>query len=335
MRTPKAFLVLTCLLSWPVWVVSGVLPRAGAGAYDARWLVAQIGVFGPTIAALIVSGAASRELRRNSLRLLPVVLVPLVVPGMLIAAASPDRVADLPFVPAVATVVVGLLVTFLLSPLNRRFYGLTSGEAQSSPGGLWMLLAATALPALFLLAWLVTGIGGAGSEVAALGGGPARSLWVLVVLLAHNLLLGGALGEEIGWRGYLLPRLMQRMSPAAASVVVGVVWGAWHLPIDVYAGQESIGIPGLWAVLARIVFAIPLSVLFTWFYLHSKGSILVALLLHASIDVMGDLGLSNFNVAMIGFFVIIGACAWALATFSQAFRQNPTAESQRIDNQTK
>src|SRR5512135_2757038 len=89
-----AFLVLACVLSWPVWLVSGVLSRAGPGAYDARWLVAQIGVMGPSLGALLVSGCLSRELRRNSLRLLPFVLGPLVVPGMLVARASPVRVSQ-------------------------------------------------------------------------------------------------------------------------------------------------------------------------------------------------------------------------------------------------
>ena len=68
------FLVLLGLLSWPIWVASGVLPRAGAGAYDWRWLFAQIGVFGPSLAALIVSGALCKKLRRNNLRILTVLL---------------------------------------------------------------------------------------------------------------------------------------------------------------------------------------------------------------------------------------------------------------------
>jgi hypothetical protein len=76
------FLVLLCVWSWPIWFLSGVLPRAGTGVYDFRWLVAQIGVFGPSLAALIVSAIFRPESRRRSLRTIPILLVPLVVPGV-------------------------------------------------------------------------------------------------------------------------------------------------------------------------------------------------------------------------------------------------------------
>lgn len=49
------FLTLAFSWSWSIWIVSGVLPRAGTGAYDFRWLVAQVGVFGPSLAALVVT----------------------------------------------------------------------------------------------------------------------------------------------------------------------------------------------------------------------------------------------------------------------------------------
>ena len=106
-RSLWSFLVILCLLSWPIWVVSGVLPRGGAGAYDWRWLFAQIGVFGPSVAALIVSGVIRNELRRNNLRILPVLLLPLAVPGVLVAAASPSKIAGLPLLPVIATLIVG------------------------------------------------------------------------------------------------------------------------------------------------------------------------------------------------------------------------------------
>ena len=104
------FLILLFLLSWPFWVISGVLPRGGTGAYDFRWLFAQIGVFGPSLAALIVSGTGQRELRQNSMRMLPFLLAPLVVPGVLIALASPSHVSEFTLLPSIATVFVATLI---------------------------------------------------------------------------------------------------------------------------------------------------------------------------------------------------------------------------------
>jgi membrane protease YdiL (CAAX protease family) len=264
------FLALLCLLSWPVWVASGVLPRGGTGAYDFRWLVAQIGVFGPSVAALIVAGARGRELLRNSLRILPVLLLPLAVPGILIAAASPSKIAELPLLPSIASVITGALIILFFSHLNRGLLSPGTGKSQEKPDGKWVLLSVVFLPGLFLIAWLLVNSPGAGWEISAMKGGVLGSTWIILVCFAHNLLLGGSLGEEIGWRGFLLPELLRRMNPLAASLVLGVVWGLWHLPIDLYAGFAVKG-PG--AILTRIIYSIPLAVLFTWFYLHSKGSL--------------------------------------------------------------
>ena len=313
-----SFLVLACVLSWPIWLASGVLSRGGSGPYDLRWLVAQIGVFGPTFAALIVSGTAAGELRRNSLRAIPIVLAPLVVPGLLIAQAAPAKVAQLPPLPSVAAVIVAAVVVAFFSPLNRRLLLPATGEPQARPGVGWIVLSVTLLPALFLGAWLVAGSRSGVLEISALQGGPIASLWIVVVCFAHNLLLGGSLGEEIGWRGFLLPALLRRMSPLAASVVLGVVWGLWHLPIDLAVG---FGLHGIGAVVARVFFAVPLSVLFTWFFLRSGGSMLVALLLHTSINVMGDLGLSSFEASGVVFFLFATAVALVVVVASPLFRQ--------------
>ena len=316
-RSVWTFLVLLCVLSWPVWIVSGVLARGGQGGYDARWLVAQIGVMGPSLAALFVSGSLSRELRRNSLRLLPFVLGPLAVPGILIARASPVEVSLMPLRSAVATVVVAALVVLFFFPLNSRILSPGTGAPQTRPPARVILLSLALFPALFLLSWALVGARSGHFEIAALQAGPLQSTWILLVCFAHNLLLGGSLGEELGWRGFLLPALLRKRSPLGASIVLAVVGGMWHIPIDLSAG---FGIAGPGAILVRIVFLIPVSILFTWFYLHSKGSVLIAILLHTSVNVMSDLGLSSYDGAAIVFGLLTGVAAWILWAFSPVLR---------------
>ncbi len=317
------FLVILLTLSWPIWVISGVLPRGGMGAYDFRWLFAQIGVFGPSLAALIASGTGRRELRQNSVRMLPVLLAPLVVPGVLIARASPSNVSEFPLLPSIATVIVATLIVLFFSPANRRLLNPGTGEPQGRPDARWVVLSITLLPGLLLIAWLLVNVPGGRWEISALRGGVLESAWIVLVCFAHNLLLGGSLGEEIGWRGFLLPELLRRMSPVAASVTLGVVWGLWHLPIDLYAG---FGAEGLMAVVVRIIYALPLTMLFTWFYLRTKGSLLVAMLLHTSLNVMGDLGLSRFETAAIVLFVLMAAAALIVSVSSRVFRMRPEQE---------
>jgi membrane protease YdiL (CAAX protease family) len=104
------------------------------------------------------------------------------------------------------------------------------------------------------------------------------------------LLYGGSLGEEVGWRGFALERLLERMSPVRASALLAVFWALWHAPIDVTFG---FGLPGPGAVVVRLVWTLPLAMLFTWMFLRSGSSLLAPLALHASFNVLPDLGFSN------------------------------------------
>ena len=90
------------------------------------------------------------------------------------------------------------------------------------------------------------------------------------------LLFGGPLNEEAGWRAFALVKLQRRLSPLMASVIIGVFWGLWHLPLHLM-GMYPLGAQG---VLIRI-FEIPAAILFTWLFNHTKKSLLPVLILHA------------------------------------------------------
>lgn len=103
-------------------------------------------------------------------------------------------------------------------------------------------------------------------------------------VLLMTLLLGWivVLGEEIGWRGYLLPGLQKTHGHLAASLLVGLVWGLWHLPElwPLKAGRAPITLP---LFLADIVI---ISVLYTWLHANSRGSLLLVALFHGVYDLM-------------------------------------------------
>jgi uncharacterized protein len=82
------------------------------------------------------------------------------------------------------------------------------------------------------------------------------------------------LGEEIGWRGFALPRLMTKMGPLVASAVIGVVWTVWHVPMLTLQGVR----PALYYAFAPLMVAG--SILFTWIYRHTRGSLLLSVLTH-------------------------------------------------------
>jgi membrane protease YdiL (CAAX protease family) len=64
-----------------------------------------------------------------------------------------------------------------------------------------------------------------------------QAWYAIVAAILVAWIFGGPLGEEIGWRGYALPRLTQRFGPALASVLLGLVWACWHLPLFFLSGQ--------------------------------------------------------------------------------------------------
>ena len=98
----------------------------------------------------------------------------------------------------------------------------------------------------------------------------------------------GALGEELGWRGYALPRLLEVRSAAAAAIILGAIWTIWHVPAFFLSGvmTQSLGGFGWWAL---DTFA--LSIVMAWLYLHSNGSVLIAgILPHFVINGMAAVG---------------------------------------------
>ncbi|MFA7090000.1 MAG: type II CAAX endopeptidase family protein [Bacteroidales bacterium] len=89
-----------------------------------------------------------------------------------------------------------------------------------------------------------------------------------------------ALGEEIGWRGFLVPELYKNLGYTKTSLISGAIWGIWHLPILLFADYNS-GTPMWYAMLCFMVLVISMSFIYTWLRMKS-GSVWTAVLLHAS-----------------------------------------------------
>ncbi len=93
-------------------------------------------------------------------------------------------------------------------------------------------------------------------------------------------------GEEYGWREYLLPCLLA-LGEIRGTLVLGLIWGLWHLPI-IALGLNYPGQP-LWAALAVFLAnVILMAFVFTWFYVGSGGSILVVAVLHSVLNAVSD-----------------------------------------------
>lgn len=92
------------------------------------------------------------------------------------------------------------------------------------------------------------------------------------------LLIIGPLSEEIGWRGYALERLQTRWNALTSSLIVGLVWALWHLPLFMMVGtsQHELGLP----FIGFLVGFMANSILYTWLYNNTQQSLWSAILLH-------------------------------------------------------
>ena len=165
----------------------------------------------------------------------------------------------------------------------------------------WYLLALLGVPLIMLVGFWVYAM--ARPDLGALGG-PAYGLTYLVEFILI-MILGGPLFEEIGWRGFALPRLQRRYGPLTASLVLGVLWAFWHLPqflVPVWAASSGGG--GISGIALFVLVAVAFSVLFSWVFNNTRASVLIAVLVHTSID--------TFSTTMGTVYPGAAASAWPM-----------------------
>lgn len=179
----------------------------------------------------------------------------------------------------------------------------------------WYVVA-LGLPALLVL---VTGVvnswfGAPGLDLSAIA-------WTdVALLLAFRIVdpTDGALGEEPGWRGFALPHLQTRWSPLASAALLGVATAGWHSPLVLLGNLTWIGLPSTFVI----------TFLYVWLFNRTGGSLLLALLFHASQGAFtfGMLGFHEADVqraAVIYFAVLIVAVTATIVFDRAAWRTAP------------
>jgi membrane protease YdiL (CAAX protease family) len=107
--------------------------------------------------------------------------------------------------------------------------------------------------------------------------------WNFIPPLIFNGLIHGGRSEEFGWRGYVLPRFQAKWNALVSSLVLGAIWGAWHLPL-LKAGMSSQN-----SVAELILWQTLVSIFFTWVFNNTNGSVLAVVLFHAMANGSGDI----------------------------------------------
>ena len=143
-------------------------------------------------------------------------------------------------------------------------------------------------------------------------------------------------GEEVGWRGYALPRMAKCIGLGPASVLLGVIWGVWHWPFFYMPGVDQYG----QSLLLFVIGVTAISVAMAWLYGNTQGSLLLTMLMHSAINqsvgLVSDIlqpGEKPFALGGSLAFVLTGAWLWIAAAYCLVRMPSATTITSDIDAQ--
>jgi len=204
--------------------------------------------------------------------------------GMILAALGSHRIApfDSPYIqllsifyavgPALAAVIVLWVVEGKIGVQN-----LLKGLIRWRVSPVWYIVALLGSLMLLITAQGITQLLGLSATV------PTQPVDLSpYVVLSFAVNFFATTCEEIGWRGFALPRLQKRHSAFIATLIVGTLWAFWHLPIVFIVGNPMSEYPFLWFILI-----VTNAFIYTWIYNSTKGSILLVALFHGSLNIWG------------------------------------------------
>ncbi len=204
-------------------------------------------------------------------------------------ALSVDGAGLLPFSSPLSPL-VAITVSAFTGPLLAAFVMTGVSEGRAGIGRLlrrmvlwrvglrWYLFALVGIPVILMLGAVVMPGALASFQMLALWW-----VWFYPFALAAAF-LGYGLSDEPGWRGFALPRLQRLHGPLVGSLILGPLWGLWHLPLFLWPTWNTP--PNFPPTFLDIVFfvltSIALSIVYTWVFNNTKGSVFMVMWLHSS-----------------------------------------------------
>jgi len=281
----SSFFILSFAISWGLLITLGPLYMSGVVLVIP---ILMLALFGPALAGIILSGVIHPEPKQTTLksRLLAFFLTWLVATPVFVLSPELSRQGiSISFGLVVMAAVIALIPAFIVSSAFSRTPGVRAYlEPLVKPQGnvIWYITAIFLIPALLALSIVITNI--LGKELppprVATDGGWGDFLGLFMLSAAYRFFYANACGEEPGWRGFALPRLQALYNPLMANLILAFFWALWHLPLP-----QAQGLTNPVAFLEYYIGTFAHCIIIAWLFNNTRGSILVAGLLHVSSNV--------------------------------------------------
>ncbi len=222
------FFIFTFAFSWCLFFIYVLIPNEGS------LMLIFLAIYAPAYSALIISNITGTQQNNNRKKVKWIIFMITWVLATLIFIINYEiKIMDLSIVIIIGSIFLGLLPALMISsgfsknPDVKKVF-----RSYIRPKGhfVWYLVAVLLLPSILLLGVIFTLLIGQIVTWISLPSG-FELIGLIVITFIYTFFFGGGTNEEPGWRGFALPRLQLKFSPLISSLILGLIWGLWHMPI--------------------------------------------------------------------------------------------------------
>jgi membrane protease YdiL (CAAX protease family) len=275
-----AYFVLTYAITWGLLI--SIQPLYLGGQKGLAPLI-SLGVFAPALASIGLSAILKPRPSQGSRKpaVIAFIVMWLLASVIIILELTVNQHMQWSTLLAAVSVITGLLPAFVASSAYSTIPGVRAHlRTFIKPRGAYgyYLLSLFLFPAIWLFGNVLSRALGMEAPYVSYPVNVKLPGMVIITFL-YGIIYGG-LSEEPGWRGFALPRLQAKFSPLVSSLILGVIWAVWHAP-GRFGGIEAKSVSDTlveWGLILLV------TVIFTWIFNRTKGSILVTALLHPAMN---------------------------------------------------
>lgn len=310
-----AYFVLTYAFTWTLELIFQPLYLQGQKFVTP---LISLGIFGPALVSIGLSAMLKPGPRQGSRKSAGIafVVVWLLASPIIILNLTVNEHMDLTTRLVIVSMVTALLPAFVASCIFSSIPGvrelLLTYRKPRGPFG-YYLVAILLIPTIWVLGNFLSRAFGMTVPFFRSPVVDFKLLGMAILMFLYNVAYS-ALSEEPGWRGFALPRFQSKFNPLVSSLILGVLWSAWHIPL-VFGGIEPNNPSDVLVEWTLIVFV---NILFTWLFNRTKGSILVTALIHPVMNTTG-----SFLNASIGAIILLVGFTIFVIVFDKMWRKLP------------